>query len=271
MLRSQKLRINHRTGQFEVDTTGDPYGKEFWSAIQLRKYEPDTVGFLEDNLSDKNIFMDIGASNGAMTLIAASLGSEVISYEPDPTMFRILARNLDLNPSIREKVFLKNSGVSNTSSNLEFNANADSSILSSIVVGNLKSKGELVSILALSEEINQIHHDMEKKLVIKMDIEGAEWRILHDRRVLMIFAEHAATVLLAVHPGFYRPHKKIFKGIDRIAITIWHLRNYSESLRTFRLITQYGSVSRTNLNPIRNSHSFAILVLGGYHEFILSF
>lgn len=31
--------------------------------------------------------MDIGAANGAMTLIAASQGSRVSSYEPDPKIF----------------------------------------------------------------------------------------------------------------------------------------------------------------------------------------
>jgi FkbM family methyltransferase len=265
------LRINHRTGQFKIDVTGDPYGEAFWKSIEVRKYEPDTVGFLEDNLSPDIIFMDIGAANGAMTMIASLLGSEVVSYEPDPTMFEILERNIQLNPNIKRNVTLKNCGISNTPSTLKFNSDADSSILSSIVVGNNKSEGKLVSIRALTDEIREINKNSSKKIVIKMDIEGAEWRILNDENVLETLRESHATILLAVHPGFYRPHKKIVKGVDRIAITFWHFRNYLESLRTYKKITKQGTILRTNLNPVRSSHIFAILVLGGYHEFILVF
>lgn len=265
------LEITHRTGSFRVNTEGDPYGDDFWKAIQARKYEPDTVGFLEDNLSSGDLFMDIGAANGAMTIIASLLGSNVIAYEPDPTMFKILKENLELNPDLKKKVTLKNCGVSNLSSTLEFSAKADSSILSSIVVGDKKSDGELVSIEALSDEIELIRMNKDRRLFIKMDIEGAEWRILNDQRSLVSLKENHAIVLLAVHPGFYRPHKKLLKGIDRIALTLWHLRNYKESLDTFRNIVKYGKVFRTNLNSVRSAHFFAILILGGYHEFVLDF
>lgn len=265
------LKVNHRSGSFWVDLDNDPYGEDFWKNIESRRYEPDTVGFLEDNLTSKSTFMDIGAANGAMTIIAALLGSEVVSYEPDPTMFDVLKRNLELNPVVKGKVTLSNSGISNKPSTLEFSANADSTILSSIVVGTTKSKGQLVSIQGLPEEINRVHLDKTKKLVVKMDIEGAEWRILNDEHVLKSLKENHATVLLAVHPGFYRPHKKFFKGVDRLAITFWHLQNYLESLRTFSNLEKYGYIFRTNLNPVRSKHFFAILVLGGYHEFVLKF
>jgi FkbM family methyltransferase len=265
------LKVNHRSGSFWVNLEQDPYGEDFWKNIESRRYEPDTVGFLEDNLSSRNTFMDIGAANGAITIIAALLGSQVVSYEPDPNMFDVLKSNIELNPIIKEKVTLNNSGISNKPSTLEFNGNADSSILSSIVVGTIKSKGQLVSIRGLSEEINRVHADKTKKLMIKMDIEGAEWRILNDQQVLETLNEHHATVLLAVHPGFYRPHKKFFKGVDRLAITFWHLQNYFESLRTYSKIVKYAQISRTNLNPVRSKHIFAILVLGGYHEFVLKF
>jgi FkbM family methyltransferase len=265
------LKVNHRTGSFWVDLEQDPYGEEFWKNIESRRYEPDTVGFLEDNLTSESIFIDIGAANGAMTIIAALLGSEVVSYEPDPTMFDVLKRNLELNQIIKQKVTLSNSGISNKPSTLEFNANADSSILSSIVVGTMKSKGQLVSIQGLPEELNRVHRDKTRKLVIKMDIEGAEWRILNDRQVLEALKDNHATILLAVHPGFYRPHRKLFKGLDRLAITFWHLQNYLESLRTYSKIVKHGNISRTNLNSVRSKHIFAILVLGGYHEFILKF
>lgn len=253
-----------------IETSRDPYGEPFWKSIENRSYEPDTLSFIENNLTKDCIFMDIGAANGAMTLLAAQYAKQVVSYEPDPIMFSILSQNVELNQTLSEKIKLKNVGISNFTTKIEFSGRTDKSIFSSIVVGNDKKSGPLIDVLSIDEELESINSQKDR-IVIKMDIEGAEWRILNDESVLKVLKLNRATLLLAVHPGFYRPHKKIFKGIDRLAITLWHLQNYFESLRTYSKIMRHGSISRTNLNPVRNKHFFAMLILGGYHEFVLKF
>lgn len=265
------FKVQHRAGNFVVDTTGDPYGESFWKSIESREYEPDTVGFLEHNLDANSILMDIGAANGAMTMIAANLGSQVISYEPDPTMFAILKRNIELNKELSERITIINSGISNSQGKIEFSSKTDNSIFSSIVVGNNKESGSLIEIRSLQEELSRIEIQNNSQIVVKMDIEGAEWRILNDESVLKALKAKKVILLLAVHPGFYRPHEKIIKGLDRLLLLFWHYRNYLESLRTFKLLSKYSSVQRTNLNPIKNARNFGVLVLGGYHEFILKF
>jgi len=265
------LSINHRTGSFKVDIQQDPYGETFWKNIESCRYEPDTLRFLEDNLTMNSVMMDVGAANGAMTLIAAQLGSRVYSYEPDPDMFAVLSKNLELNPKLNNCVILKNTAISTKEGEIEFGKSADRSILSDIVIGDNPTPGRRVEIVSLSAEIKRIQISSTHNLVIKMDIEGAEWRILNDVHSLASLKAAKAKVLLAVHPGFYRPHRKIFKGVDRIALTIWHLRNFAESRRTYKQLACYCVIKRTNLNPVRDAKSFAILVQGGYHEFILEF
>jgi hypothetical protein len=104
-----------------------------------------------------------------------------------------------------------------------------------------------------------------------MDIEGAEWKILSDDDTLAALNRHSALLLLAVHPGFYRPYRPFFKGIDRIRVSLWHKENQRESRNLFRKLDEVSSVYRTNLNPIISAKQFALLVFAGYHEFVIDF
>jgi FkbM family methyltransferase len=215
--------------------------------------------------------MDIGAANGAMTLIAASLGSKVFSYEPDPTMFEVTKINVELNPTIRENVLVINRALAARNSEIHFSRGSNQHILSNIVFsGERGNENDRVKVISLSEEIDQIHTD-ESKLVLKMDIEGAEWGILNDSKTLDALYNHRAILLLAVHPGFHRPHRKIFPVLNRILFEIWRLQNYFEAKRIFNALGRFAIIKRTNLNVIINPKVFAGMCLIGYHEFVIEF
>jgi FkbM family methyltransferase len=256
----------------DVDLTGDYYGAEFWNRVSSRRYEPDTVGFIEDRCDENTDFMDIGAANGAMTLIAALSGARVVSYEPDPRIHRVLEKNVSLNKSLSDLIEIKNEAISSTKGKLNFINGQDSSVLSEIVfTGHDSSNAAEVNIASLSEEISRFHPNKTRKLVIKMDIEGAEWKILRSAETLKALQEANATLLLAIHPGFYRPFKPKLRGIDRLRYTLWQLRNFNESVEIFGVISKYANIYRTNLNPIPRQSHFATLALAGYYEFIVEF
>jgi 2-polyprenyl-3-methyl-5-hydroxy-6-metoxy-1,4-benzoquinol methylase len=65
--------------EFTVNLSEDFYGKDFWDRVSKSEYEPDTLDFLRRHCTQGTIFMDVGAANGAMTLIAANLGARVYS------------------------------------------------------------------------------------------------------------------------------------------------------------------------------------------------
>lgn len=273
-IRGQKMiiKVSLRNDEVEVDLTGDYYGRDFWDRVSSRKYEPDTIGFIEDNCDSNTDFMDIGAANGAMTLIAATMGSRVSSYEPDPKIFKVVERNVNLNPQYMDLINVQNKAISSTKGMLNFSVGADTAILSEIVfTGHDPAILQRIEILSLSEEMDKFHSDTNRKLIIKMDIEGAEWRILKSEEILEKLQQHKATLVLAVHPGFYRPFKKRLRGLDQATVLLWHLRNYRESIEVFNKIEQRSSIKRTNLNPVNHREQFGRLILAGYHEFILDF
>ena len=255
-----------------VDLKGDHYSSEFWDKISSRTYEPDTIGFIEDRCDRNSDFLDIGAANGAMTLIAASNGSRVSAYEPDPRIYSVALRNIQLNKELQPMIQLQNKAISSYSGTLNFLNGEDPSVLTPIVFTNHDSNSSIgIEILPLASEIERFHKDKRRKLIVKMDIEGAEWRILRSQSSVQSLCDNSAILLLAVHPGFYRPFVKRFRGFNRITLLVWDFRNYWESLLVFKHLSGVAIIRRTNLNLVHHKHQFAALIMAGYHEFIIEF
>lgn len=258
--------------RFKVDLDNDFYGKKFWSKVSSETYEPDTIKFLQHYCNGLTDFIDIGAANGAFSLIAFSLGARVYAFEPNPVIYEVAKRNFVLNSRKNKTLKIENKAVSSKSGKVVFKINADSSILSDIVfTGMNKDTVASISVVSLSELINDIHQNSKRKVVIKMDIEGAEWQILKSQSTLRVLRSHNAMLLLAVHPGFNRPFKKRIRGLDRINLVIFDLRNLADALKLFSDLSSVAKISRTNYNPVINKYKFAALVHGGYHEFLVDF
>jgi hypothetical protein len=122
----------------------------------------------------------------------------------------------------------------------------------------------------LKQEIEKFHLNPARKLVIKMDIEGAEWKTLGNPHVLQSLNAHNATLLLAVHPGFAKPMPK---WATRILISRipWLINQFNDSLNLYNNLSKHAEILRTNHNPVLNRFKFAMLIIAGYHEYIIRF
>ncbi len=265
------LKISIGGVEFNVDPANDQYGIDFWDKLNSNRYEPDTIKFLESRVGTDTILLDVGAANGAMTLFAATRGSQVVSYEPEEKVFNVLASNLKLNPDIRELVELKKAGVSIKNETIRFGRGEDRKILSDIVIDEQNENREiLVEILSLSDELINLSQK-GKKIVVKMDIEGAEWKILNDENSLEALRSVKATLLVALHPGFYRKALPSAYTTHSLMRHYRRIQNFIDSVKCYEMLTQYGSVKRTNLDEVPNKYRFAFLILAGYFEFVVEF
>lgn len=261
--------ITYKHLKFTIESDGDHYGLDFWTSLQNRVWEPDTLDFLEREITSETILFDIGAANGSMSLVAAGLGAKVIAYEPNPTVYQVCKVNLDLNPELGNKIDLKLAAVSCASGNLTFEAGSNSAVITDISVGIHEDHQTVIPILSLKNELKNFA-EVNKKILIKMDIEGAEFAILHEPSSLEAMRDCQAKLLLAIHPGFYRPigNSQFFKGLRN---RIFMIRNFFEAIKLFNEVSNFASVYRTNLNPVRSSKIFGLLVIASYHEFIIDF
>lgn len=258
-------------GQFILDPDIDFYGEEFWNRVAEKSFEPDTMVFLENNCDSMTDFIDVGAATGAISFIAAKLGSRVLSFEVIPSIFEVAQAHLDNNPEICERVTLQNKAVSNHVGVLNLGEDADSKVLSDISKKDLSTLSKTsVEIISLIEEI-EAFHKKNRKLVIKIDIEGAEWKLLSDLKTLKGLSRHNAKILLAIHPGFDRPYRSVPFGLTFLLKKYWQTQNLIVCYLFFRRVKKFATISRTNLDPVRSPLKCVLLMFGGYFEFIIDF
>jgi FkbM family methyltransferase len=264
------LNINLRGREIKVSTKDDYYGSEYWRKIQDKNYEPDTLGFIERYCGPETVFLDIGAANGAMSILASLMSSEVLAYEPDFNIYSVAKLNFGLNPELAKNIKIYNAGISSKSGEIIFSEESDTNVFSSILSFSANSK-QSIKIISLGEILHNIKKISNKKIIIKMDIEGAEWKILRDKDSLKRMSDSQCLLLLAVHPGFQRAIRG-YGFTSKIRRIPWHFANIIESILVFRKLRESGAtIKRTNLNILTKPSDFAFLILFGYHEFIISF
>jgi FkbM family methyltransferase len=119
------------------------------------------------------VFLDIGAANGAMSILASLMSSEVLAYEPDFNIYSVAKVNFELNPELAKNIKILNAGISSESREIIFSKESDINIFSGILSFSANSK-QPIKIISLSERLEDLRQSTSKKIIIKMDIEGAE-------------------------------------------------------------------------------------------------
>jgi FkbM family methyltransferase len=258
-------------GEFSLNPDIDFYGDSYWLRVSSKTYEPDTMVFLENNLKRGTDFVDVGAATGAMSIIAGKLGSRVLSFEAVPRVYEIARAHIACNAEIIERVTLRNKAISSKPGTLELGRNVDSKILSSISNEEPTDlKTATIEVVSLIDEIDSFRRN-DNKLVIKIDVEGAEWKLLSDKNTLEGLSRHEALVLLAIHPGFNRPFKVLPLGITLLTKKFWQLQNLFIAYFFFRRLLKIATIQRTSLDKIHSPKKCVLLMFGGYFEFILNF
>ena len=258
-------------GEFSLDPDIDYYGDSYWQRVSGKTYEPDTMVFLENNLNSTTDFVDVGAATGAMSIIAGKLGARVLSFEAVPRVCKIAQSHIDSNPDIAGRIILRNKAISSLPGTLELGKNSDPKVLA--IISNEEptdSEKSTVEIVSLIDELDSFHQK-EYKLVIKVDIEGAEWKLLSDKKTLEGLSRHEAKVLLAIHPGFNRPFKVLPIGMTFFTKKYWQFQNLVVAFELFRTLLKVATIQRTSLDKIHSPKKCVLLMFGGYFEFILDF
>lgn len=136
-------------------------------------HEFEEMGFLLHFLRPEDVFFDVGANVGSYTLLASSVcKAKSYSFEPIPSTFEILKRNIELN-HLGHLVQLENKGVGKEKSILKFSSNEDTT--NHIIASNETNTNALeVQILPLDD-----YYPTVKPTLLKIDVEGFETEVLN--------------------------------------------------------------------------------------------
>lgn len=267
------ITVRGSTFQVSSETSEDKAELDFWESLANDSYEPDTIGFIERNVGPSTVFLDCGAAIGAMALFSASLGARVEAFEPNPMAFETLVRNMSCNPEFTQRLNAHRKALSTYEGRISFTSESDPTVLSSIVIPpNLDEQGSKpVEVVKFSGVIKDMMTNPDLNLVVKMDIEGAEYQILWNADSVSSLSQASALLLLSLHPGFYRPVRNRVPLIRRFASLLWRYRNYRDHVRLYKSLTEHGRIMRMNLQLVPNSKSFARLAGAGACEFVVDF
>ena len=139
-------------------------------------YEKGTLDILKNLLSDGDVFIDIGANIGLMSIFASSLvknDGKVIAFEPNPDTRQILNENIILNSigNIEVSSYALGSITENTKIYDRWDSNRGSA---SLIRSEGSTEGHDIKVIRLSDYINS----NTKISLIKLDIEGYELEAL---------------------------------------------------------------------------------------------
>lgn len=146
-------------------------GKEIY---HLGFYEVGTLDVIGNCLKHNDVFIDIGASIGLMSVFASQCvgNGRVLSFEPQSERFKILSSNKELNNCKNIKPF--NNGLGQEKNQLKLYTDIHSPSL--VDHNDDPSHYEVVDILVLDEVLK--NEKINNVKFIKIDVEGFEIHVL---------------------------------------------------------------------------------------------
>lgn len=142
-------------------------------------YEAGTLDIITKCLRKGDSFIDIGCNIGLMSLLASKLigiNGTVYSFEPEPKIFSIFQKNIELNKLNNIYVYNIALGSNNYNATIYSNLNASRGSASLIKSHEVNSEGVVVSTQTLDEFITK--NNISNIRMVKIDVEGWEMEVL---------------------------------------------------------------------------------------------
>ena len=169
------------------------------------QYEPNKFEWLKNNLTSKDVFIDVGANKGDFTLLAAMYCSEVYAVEPHPDNIEWLKKSIDLNNY--NNVNVLQGCATDCPGKVDLGIGGLSGHHS---ITAPRNKSIPVTGFRLDESIPSNH----TQLVVKIDVEGAEKLVLEGMKHIM---HNVRAFLIDVDSGDVQGVKQYLHGFDFIS------------------------------------------------------
>lgn len=133
--------------------------------------EPGTTEFLQKNLKDGDVYIDIGANVGTTTLVAASVVGNsgiVLCFEPNKRTYKALTENIKINKF--NNILSKQCALGDSNGVVYFSS-GDNDDMNRITEDRIGNTVQLATLDSYTQHLNKIR-------LIKIDVEGYELRVL---------------------------------------------------------------------------------------------
>ena len=139
--------------------------------------EYDDMLFLLHFLRKEDTFLDIGSNVGVYSVLAsAEVGAETIAFEPIPSTFEILQKNLALNEHIEGRVHALNLGLGSQEGSLAFTKSEDT--VNHVATEQEISAGDIIKVPVSKLDDVLEKYSLKDVVFMKIDGEGFETEVL---------------------------------------------------------------------------------------------
>jgi len=179
----------------------------FWNNIG--RWEPYSFKILDRFLDMDNVFVDVGAWNGVLSMYASYLCDYVMAFEPDLAAYRKLLYNLslnDINNIVSHCKACSNSNDKVTSLYIREQGDSVSSLIDRDMDGYRTRDTRLIETVKLSEYLQGVQVGL-----IKMDIEGGEIYVIDEMREYI--KANRPTLFISFHPNWFPDKDKDINNI----------------------------------------------------------
>ena len=158
-------------------------------------YDKEVFKFLDKETCRYNFAVDAGANIGVYTCFLAARISNVTAFEPMPQVAEVLRQNIKLNKF--QNVTLHEACVSDSKGDISFTT--PSAANSGIGRISAEQVGSKLTVPCVTLDDFLLAH-VSDSVLIKMDIEGAEWMALHGMKQFLKLRTGLLSMLIEVHP-----------------------------------------------------------------------
>lgn len=252
------MQVQLKNHTFQIDPGQN---KHYWTYINSIDWEPHTFAIFDHFVTEDSVVLDVGSWSGVLTLYAAKTAKEVHALDPDPVCFNELNTNVELNPAVAEKIKTYKTAISDKKETLRLSARETYGASSSSILERKRDTENSLELETISLadffEKEQIH----KVDFIKMDVEGAEFRILPTIRKALEKVNYP-TLYISFHYSFLNEnlyHKNIpstflnkllMRLENTFGFSLYKKRIRKEITNLFDDLKAYTYIYKTDGTPI---------------------
>jgi len=194
-----------------------PGDRTWWSSLESFPFDCYRLGELTPKQAFT--FLDIGANIGTFSLAVAERfdGAKGIAVEPVPDTFHFLRRNLSQN-GLETSILPIWGAVTSHGTVMDVFCNPRDSSRATLLEDSNTNVGQRISVPAL--RLNELARTFPEGLdLVKIDIEGAEYELLEDIK-LLVETIPVATLVIEYHNVVGHSASELISALDQSPMTL---------------------------------------------------
>lgn len=205
----------HKAGVDFLVTPSTPDLDNFWNTVYQDSWENYTFNDILPHLSKDKTFIDIGAWQGPISLVAQHFSKQCLCFEPDPFAYKYLAENVKANN-------FKNIICENVAVSAEPTLNIGADELGGGVTSFTKSSNSIeCKTISIKQIFDKYKLSQEDISVIKIDIEGYECELLKDP----FWKTLNVNLHISLHGLFFEDKQKYFSDLQEFFGPLYEFSN----------------------------------------------